>query len=164
VAKVELAKALGKPLDDLSIDLAQPVAVKLPEVTGDDDVAITATPNSPTVRPGRTQMNVTVSVTGARKLTFPVYLNAVALGVSAEPATPKAKGGQFAADAVLVRALQPVTMVVNTGGLRVSAVGEALQDGKPGQLIKVRNPDSKKVVTGTVVGANEVEVAVGGSR
>ncbi len=166
VARVELAKALGKPLDELTIDLAQSVAVKLPEVTDDDDVAVTAVPNSPTVRPGRNQMNVTVSVSGAKKITFPVYLTAVAMEASAEPPAPKAKAasGKFAADAVLVRALQPVTMVVNTGGLRVSAVGEALQDGKVGQQIKVRNPDSKKVVTGTVVGANEVEVAVGGSR
>lgn len=166
VARVELARALGKPLDELTIDLAQPVTVKLPEVTDDDDVAVTAIPNSPTVRPGRTQMNMTVSVNGAQKLKFQVYLTATIVGVEADPmpARTKTAGGKFAADAVLVRALQPVTMVVNTGGLRVSAVGEALQDGKVGQQIKVRNPDSKKVVTGTVVGANEVEIAIGGSR
>lgn len=167
VARVELARALGKPLDELTIDLDQKIQVKLPEVTDDDDVAITVTPNSPTVRPGRTQMNVTVSVNGGKKLQFPVYLTATAATADADPmpsTRPKPAGGKFAADAVVVRALQPVTMVVTTGGLRVSAAGVAMQDGKVGQEIKVRNPESKKIVTGTVVGANEVEIAVGGSR
>jgi flagella basal body P-ring formation protein FlgA len=167
VARVELAKALGKPLDELTIDLDQKVQIKLPEVMDDDDVAITAMPNSPAVRPGRTQMNMTVSVNGGKKLQFAVYLTAAVGGVEADPVSPpraKPAGGKFAADAVVVRALQPVAMVATNGGLRVSVAGVAMQDGKVGQEIKVRNSDSKKIVTGTVVGANEVEIAVGGSR
>ncbi|MEO2088125.1 MAG: flagellar basal body P-ring formation chaperone FlgA [Gemmataceae bacterium] len=175
VAKAELARLLGTPADEQSFALAQPVLVKLPEVSDDDRVEITAVPHIATVRPGRTQMDMTVKVNGTTKLTFSVVLTTdtpaatpttagsaevvPAGGVRAKPA-----GNQFAADAVLVRALQPVRLVVNADGMRLEAVAEAMQDGKVGQQIKVRNPSSKKVVTGTVVGANEVEVAVGGSR
>lgn len=175
VAKAELGRLLGTAADERAITLAQPVLVKLPEVTDDDRVDISAVPHAARVRPGRTQMDVTVKVNGTAKLTFPVVLTdgspaaaptaAATTGVMPAGGVPtKAAGIQFAADAVLVRALQPVRMVVNTDGLRLEAVGEAMQDGKVGQQIRVRNPSSNKVVTGTVVGANEVEVVVGGSK
>ena len=175
VAKAELARLLGTAADEQSFTLAQPVLVKLPEVNDDDRVEIAAVPHTATVRPGRTQMDVTVKVNGTRKLAFSVVLTTdsqaatltsagTAEVVPAGGVRAKSAGNQFAADAVLVRALQPVRLVVNTDGMRLEAVGEAMQDGKVGQQIKVRNPSSKKVVTGTVVGANEVEVALGGSR
>ncbi len=175
VAKTELARLLGTAADEQAFTLAQPVLVKLPEVSDDDRVEITAVPHTAPVRPGRTQMDMTVKVNGTTKLTFSVVLApdthaappatagsaevVPAGGVRAKPA-----GNQFAADAVLVRALQPVRLVVNADGMRLEAVAEAMQDGKVGQQIKVRNPSSKKVVTGTVVGANEVEVAAGGNK
>ena len=61
-------------------------------------------------------------------------------------------------NAVLVRAQESVKIQIRIGELRVTAAGQALQEGKQGQLIRVQNVDSKKVVLGKVVGAGLVEV------
>jgi flagella basal body P-ring formation protein FlgA len=55
-------------------------------------------------------------------------------------------------------------MQVNSGGLKVAAVGEAQQVGKLGQTILVQNIDSKKMVSARVTGPATVEVDLGGSR
>jgi flagella basal body P-ring formation protein FlgA len=60
---------------------------------------------------------------------------------------------------ILVKAQTPVQMVVRLGSLEVVAHGEALQDGRAGQLVRVRNIDSGKVVVGKVVDRSVVEVA-----
>jgi flagella basal body P-ring formation protein FlgA len=59
---------------------------------------------------------------------------------------------------VLVKAQTPVKMVARLGSLEVVAQGEALQDGRAGQLVRVRNVDSSKVVVGKVVDRSVVEV------
>jgi flagella basal body P-ring formation protein FlgA len=66
---------------------------------------------------------------------------------AAEPAAP-----------LLVRQRDIVQLVARTGGLVVTTSAEALQDGHAGQVIRVRNTDSKAVVTGRVVSRNEVQV------
>ena len=48
--------------------------------------------------------------------------------------------------------------------MMVRANGEAMQDGKVGQPIKVENVESKKVVTGTVTGPGAVDIELGGDR
>ncbi len=59
----------------------------------------------------------------------------------------------------MVRQGQQVTLVASIGGIRVRASGVALQDGRYGQLIRVQNPASKKVVQGTVGGSHVVYVS-----
>lgn len=68
-------------------------------------------------------------------------------------ATPSATGS-----AILVKANKPVKMIVHVGAIDVIANGEALSDGKAGDKIKVRNLDSKKIVTGRVNENGSVEV------
>ncbi len=52
-----------------------------------------------------------------------------------------------------------VRLAVRKGGLTVTAVGgEALQGGHIGDWIRVRNPQSGKIVTGRITGPDEVEV------
>lgn len=51
-----------------------------------------------------------------------------------------------------------VRLVVKIGPVRVTALGEALQEGRVGQTIRVRNVDSNKIVSGRVVDRNIVEV------
>jgi flagella basal body P-ring formation protein FlgA len=60
--------------------------------------------------------------------------------------------------AALVRQRDTVRLVARVGPLRVTAVGEALQDGRLGQRIRVRNIDSKATVQGRVVDRGLVEV------
>jgi len=65
--------------------------------------------------------------------------------------------------AALIKQRQIVKMLVPLGSVNVVARGEAMQEGKMGQVIRVQNVDSKKVVTGRVTGPDTVEVNPGGS-
>jgi flagella basal body P-ring formation protein FlgA len=67
-----------------------------------------------------------------------------------------------APEPVLVKTKQRVSMTVRVGELTVSAVGEALGDGRLGQTVRVQNIDSKKVVSGRVTGPAAVAVELGG--
>jgi flagella basal body P-ring formation protein FlgA len=59
---------------------------------------------------------------------------------------------------VLVKQRDVVKMRVQAGGLHVSAAGEALQDGRAGQMIRVRNVDSQSIVLGRVIDRSVVEI------
>jgi flagella basal body P-ring formation protein FlgA len=50
----------------------------------------------------------------------------------------------------VVRRNQTVVMRIRGEGFAITAVGQALQDGRPGDLIRVQNVDSKRVVTARV--------------
>ena len=47
-------------------------------------------------------------------------------------------------------------MIFQTQGIFLSAEGEALGNGRRGDMIKVKNLRSRKIVTGKVTGINEV--------
>jgi flagella basal body P-ring formation protein FlgA len=60
---------------------------------------------------------------------------------------------------VLVQAREPVRLIARKGVLKVTVpVAEALQSGKKGQVIRVRNLQSNQVIAGVVVARGEVEV------
>ena len=51
-----------------------------------------------------------------------------------------------------------VDLIFKRGGIFLSARGEALGDGKKSDMIRVKNLKSKKIVTGRVIGINQVDV------
>lgn len=53
-----------------------------------------------------------------------------------------------------------VMISTNINGIVVSAQGEAMQDGKAGDTIKVRNIASKKIVSAIVINSEQVEVRI----
>lgn len=59
---------------------------------------------------------------------------------------------------IVVRQQALVKLVAKLGSFQLVAIGEALQDGRTGQLIRVRNIDSQSVVVGRVVDRSVVEV------
>ena len=59
---------------------------------------------------------------------------------------------------VMIRRRDHVQLVARKGSLLVTALGEALQSGQVGELIRVRNVRSKIVVLGRVLNQSEVEV------
>lgn len=59
---------------------------------------------------------------------------------------------------VIVKQRDLVKMVAQVGKMRVTMIGEALQDGRAGQIIRVRNVESKKEVVGRVVDRHLIEV------
>jgi hypothetical protein len=58
----------------------------------------------------------------------------------------------------LVRVRDRVQMIAIIGHVCATTPGEALQDGRMGQTISVRNVDSNKTVSGRVVGKGQVEI------
>lgn len=60
----------------------------------------------------------------------------------------------------LVRTGQTVTLVLEVGGLEVRSSGEALHAASQGQVVRVRNSQSQKIVEGVVAGDGVVRVAL----
>ena len=76
---------------------------------------------------------------------------------AAPPLLHKELGG--ARDApVLVKCRDVVRLVTRVGDLDVIATGEAMEDGRAGQDIRLRNVDSGRVVRGRVADRSTVEV------
>jgi flagella basal body P-ring formation protein FlgA len=59
---------------------------------------------------------------------------------------------------ILVKSRDLVKIVARVGGMNVTTVGEAQQEGREGDRIRVRNVDSKKEVIGRVIGRGLVDV------
>jgi hypothetical protein len=59
---------------------------------------------------------------------------------------------------VVIKSRDRVKMFARIGPAAVLAAGEAQQDGRLGQSIRLRNIDSSKIVTGRVLGPGTVEV------
>jgi flagella basal body P-ring formation protein FlgA len=51
-----------------------------------------------------------------------------------------------------------VTMVLSAGGLRLTALGTALEDGSNGGYIRIKNVETRQTVQGRVLAPNLVEV------
>jgi flagella basal body P-ring formation protein FlgA len=58
----------------------------------------------------------------------------------------------------MVKKGEVVTIVAQGGGLKITALGQARQDGALGQTITVLNQDSKKNISAKVIGPSMVEV------
>ncbi|MCY2927181.1 MAG: flagellar basal body P-ring formation chaperone FlgA [Planctomycetota bacterium] len=76
-----------------------------------------------------------------------VALRPIAKGTVIAPAHVEAA----AKPEVLVRRNASVVMRINGDGFTISAMGEAMQDGRAGEYIKVLNTDSKRIVIGKVM-------------
>lgn len=63
---------------------------------------------------------------------------------------------------ILVHHGTPVSIVARIAGMEVATSGQAMQDGRQGQLIRVMNLKSNRVVTGRVVDASTVQVITPG--
>jgi flagella basal body P-ring formation protein FlgA len=59
---------------------------------------------------------------------------------------------------MLVKAGEPVVIEVVSGGIRVEALGRARQSGSLGDMIRVENVDSRKIIYARVVAAGVVRL------
>ena len=62
----------------------------------------------------------------------------------------------------LVKKGQAVNLVVSHGGLTIAARGKALEDGSKGQIVRVQNISSQKIIQGEVAASGIVSVGSGG--
>jgi flagellar basal body P-ring formation protein FlgA len=180
VARTELLRQYPNP--EGAVELAAPIVVKLPEVPANEKLDITAKPHGKPGASGRVQMDMSITAGSEKLLSFAIHLNVGRPGapavtptggiaalppippVPAGPPVKPAAGTAFASGEILIQPRQRVEMQVNSGGLKVTAAGEAQQAGKLGQTILVLNVDSKKSVPARVTGPGTVEVDLGGSR
>jgi len=77
------------------------------------------------------------------------------------PDTPLREGD--VAPPVVVKRNTVVVMVFERGGLFLTAMGKALQDGAAGEIIRIENVQSGIVIQGVVQADGHVEVGFGGS-
>jgi flagella basal body P-ring formation protein FlgA len=59
---------------------------------------------------------------------------------------------------LLVRSGQQVSLVLDYNGLQIRSTGEALQSASLGEVVKVRNNQSHKIVEGVVSGEGQVRI------
>jgi flagellar basal body P-ring formation chaperone FlgA len=76
---------------------------------------------------------------------------------SANPAAGPQGNGSANAPVVL-KARDPVRLLARIGSVQVTARGEAMEDGRLGQMVRVRNIDSSRIVSGRLMENNVVEV------
>jgi flagella basal body P-ring formation protein FlgA len=65
---------------------------------------------------------------------------------------------------VMVKRGATVNILVQVGDMIVAAGGLAMQAGREGELIRVQNVTSKRMVTARVVDRNTVQVKIYGGR
>jgi flagella basal body P-ring formation protein FlgA len=61
---------------------------------------------------------------------------------------------------LMVRSGQQVTLVLSYNGLQIKSTGKALQSATLGQLVRVRNSQSLKIVEGVVAGEGLVRISI----
>jgi flagella basal body P-ring formation protein FlgA len=184
-ARTELLRGLSVPRESVTVELARPIVVRLPEVATSDPIIIAAAPHSKTVGIGRVKVDVDIYAGEEKLLSLGVDMEIKPLFRPADPtgqfpgtstppvnepraltsspviqasATSPINPTPINPTTVLVRPRQQVMMLVHMGGLNVSAVGEAQQEGRLGQVIPVQNVDSKKTINAKVTGPGTVEI------
>lgn len=61
---------------------------------------------------------------------------------------------------LLVKSGQQVTIILEIEGLKIKSTGKALQSASLGQLVKVRNTQSNKIIEGTVSSEGQVKITL----
>ncbi len=165
-AEAELRKKLPYSTDQVAVALAQQLLVKLPDVYEFETLSVVAVTNAQP-KPGRCQINVTISAPSIRQMTFPVHLEVRIAGQEIQQTSailPLQPVRMAPLNEILVKNRDRVAIVVKQGALSISTVGEAQQSGKLGEMIKVLNIDSKQIVSGRVSAANTIEIDIGVNR
>lgn len=152
------------PGDDARVSVRPTKPIVLPDldIRPDDRVQF-ATHLLPAVpRAGVVRADISIVVNGKPRSVVPVHLE---LDVTATPA----KGSRSPTPAfnpppapapleVIVKQRDLVKLVATIGSVRIVTTGEAMQDGKMGDVIRVRNIESNRVVNGRIDARGVVSV------
>ena len=75
-----------------------------------------------------------------------------------------ARQGQGPAVEKIISRNDTVTMKIEGDGFTITALGQALDDGRSGAFIRVRNVDSGRIVVGKVKSDGSVEPVISGAK
>ena len=108
------------------------------------------------------RVHVSISVNGKVREVVPVLFEVAATEapprLEARAIRPVSGTTPVPVVGIAIKNHDAVTMVTQIGGVRIEAQGEALQDGRTGELIRVRNNSSSRIVSGRVEGPGFVRV------
>jgi Chaperone for flagella basal body P-ring formation len=131
---------------DVEFRLLEGVHLPAVNIGPEDCIRLVVDPRA-TATKGKTRIDVAIFVNDQRRGVATVVMD---IAVSGE--VPPLE------DEVVIHPRDNVKVVARVGNLRVTVTGEAQQDGKVGQMIRVRNTDSGKIVVGRVLDRSIVEV------
>jgi flagella basal body P-ring formation protein FlgA len=126
------------------------------EIRPGQHVRFEANVKAPAAQVGRGRVDVAILVDGKTREVVPVSFE-----IAEVEAAPKAaaregiRAASYTAPALdsrdlLIKSGDSVKIFATIGSARLEAVGEALQDGRAGQMIRVRNVESNRTVHGRV--------------
>jgi hypothetical protein len=130
-----------------------------------DQVRFEAKVKGPAAYAGRIRVDVSIMVNGKTREVVPVSLE-ISVPEAAPSNAAGAKQGPRPANAltsaadpkdVLIKSHDNVRIIANIGSARIEATGEAMEDGRAGQVIRVRNVESNRIVRGRVETAGIVQ-------
>jgi Chaperone for flagella basal body P-ring formation len=143
------------------------IVVPLIETHPTDRVRFEAVVKGTVPLSGRVTVDVALVVNGKKREVVPFYLDIVpsvsaAAKVDGRREEPVRLATNWASappvSNAAIKSKDSVRLVVAVGGARIEATGEALEDGRIGQIIRVRNADSNRIVRGRVEATGIVAV------
>ena len=149
-----IRERLPKNAGDVDIQLCQPIRLPAFKVRPQDRIRLSADLPAGQGLFGTVQVPVAVFLNAQRQGIVPVSL---AVSYVSE-ATAAVKEQEPKEGPILVKPHDMVRMVAQIGAMRITALGEALQEGRAGQTIRVQNVDSKKIIAARVIERQLVEV------
>ena len=142
---------------DLNLAPHRGVNVPVIELRAGERVRFQAKVKAPLPRAGRVLVDVALTVNGKVREVVPVFFEVAELETPARSAVqersairPAGYSAPLAGRDILVKARDNVKLIANVGTARLEALGEALQDGRVGEVIRVRNVESSRVIHGRV--------------
>lgn len=160
-ARQLLLEQLASVAQPLTVRPSGPVLIPAQDLEPRAKVRLYAQLTPAGVTLGITPVDVNIAVDGQTRAVIrtsfevqPALQSAVGLGVESgvDDQTPATE------NPIVIHSRDRVRMLARVGESQIIAAGEALQDGRIGQSIRLRNVDSNKTVLGRVLGPGLVEV------
>jgi hypothetical protein len=169
-ARKVILQRLPGMVERLTLAPAEPIVVPAVSVGVGQRIRLQGYLPTGKVPLGRVSVAVAIFVNGERREVVPVHLDVAPRAEGAgeswrglaqvpDSLTPVAIVNPTPTEGpVLIKNRDVVRMIANVGTASFVVSGEAMQDGRSGQAIRVRNVDSNKMVHARVVGTGIVEV------
>jgi hypothetical protein len=165
--RLRLAERLHVEESTIELELMEPLPEHLRLRSAGDDIEFR--PVLPAIpRPGPMRLKTAVYVDGRLRHLLSVHVEFAMSGDDDKtaqvpkrepPMQPAAAAAKKKEEPIVIRPRDVVRLSVRGQGLTVSIpAAEALQSGRVGDSIRVRNPRSGRIVAGRVVSAGEVEI------
>jgi len=168
-AESALLKAYPGDPSKITISMKQDITIPLFSPRPNDRIQYDAKVGPHLPHSGKSRVDVSIIVNGRTREILPVVLDVAAPETpivnasnfakpSATPIRPAAEFTPAKKEQVMIKTNDLVKMVAYIGTVRIQTVGEAMQEGRMHETIRVRNLESGRIVPGRVSAPGIVEV------